>query len=212
MTALRLAAPTERIAVAHHSGPGLRAIVWVQGCSLLCTSVCLNSHLLSASGGVPVTPHDFASAVVALRRDYCDLEGLTVLGGEPFDQAEPLAQALRVVRQHGLSTMVYSGHTLIDLERHEGARALLGETDVLVDGPFIPTEYDETLIWRGSRNQRILCLSERYSPADIERAIERQRRSIFISVGGQDTFVSGAQNGATAAGLRALATRKGELP
>ena len=205
MSALRLAAPLDRIAVAHHSGPGLRAIVWVQGCSLLCTRVCLNPHLLSTSGGEETTPYELAEAIIVLKRNYRELEGLTVLGGEPFDQAAGLSIALAAIRREGLSTMIYSGHILETLEQRTGARELLRHTDLLVDGPYVEEEHDDSLIWRGSKNQRILCLTDRYCPADIDAAIARQRRSVFISISHRDAVVSGAQTRATAAALRAVA-------
>lgn len=204
---LRLSAPPERIAVGHHSGPGLRLIVWVQGCSLLCTKQCLNPHLLTRAGGHVTTAPILAAALLKLAQDFSEAEGVTVLGGEPFDQAEALAQALAPVRAAGLSVMTYTGHTLEWLRAGavEGAGRLLELCDILVDGPFVDELYDPALIWRGSSNQRVLRLSDHYTAAQIDAALSRQERSVAVSVGPRgDVSVSGAQALSTAQSLRRL--------
>lgn len=204
---LRLSAPAGAVTVARHSGPGLRLIFWVQGCSLLCTRNCLNPHLLRRGGGHLVAAPDLTRALRRLAHDFAEVEGVTVLGGEPFDQAAALALALAPVREAGLSLMLYTGHTLEELRGggSPAAARLLGLCDILVDGPFVDDLHDESLIWRGSRNQRILLLSERYRPEDIERALGAQRRAVSISLGARGAVsVSGAQKPEDARRLRRL--------
>lgn len=204
---VRLSAPPERATVARHSGPGLRLIVWVQGCSLLCTRRCLNPHLLNPDGGYSVQSWRAARALLDLAGDFDEVEGVTVLGGEPFDQAAALASALAPVADAGLSVMVYTGHRLEDLRagNEDGVDRLLALTDILVDGPFVEELYDESLIWRGSSNQRVLLMSTRYADEEVERALSTQRRAAAVSVGARgDVTVSGAQNLDTARRLRQL--------
>jgi anaerobic ribonucleoside-triphosphate reductase activating protein len=204
---IRLSAPPERIVVARHSGPGLRLIMWVQGCSLNCTRRCLNPHLLRPDGGHVVPASRLTRALLRLADDYREAEGVTVLGGEPFDQADALACALSPLRAAGLSLMVYTGHTLESLRTLPGggAAGLLGLCDILVDGPFVEELYDEGLVWRGSTNQRLLCISARYSPADIEEAIAQQGRAAAVSGSASGAVaVSGAQSPASARRLRQL--------
>jgi anaerobic ribonucleoside-triphosphate reductase activating protein len=206
-TLLRLSTPPDGMTVARHSGPGLRLIFWVQGCSLLCTRNCLNPHLLKRDGGYLITASDLERTLRRLASDFVEVEGLTVLGGEPFDQAGALAQALAPVRADGLSVMVYTGHTLEALRQSDasGVRQLLELCDILVDGSFVDELYDESLVWRGSLNQRVLLLSNRYTPEDIERALAFQQRAVSISrnIRG-DLSVSGAQKPEDARRLRRL--------
>ena len=204
---IRLSAPLDSLTVARHSGPGLRLIFWVQGCSLLCTKHCLNPHLLKQEAGYLVTPDKLGRALKGLAGDFKEVEGVTVLGGEPFDQAWALARALAPVRLSGLSVMLYTGHTLESLRRmsRPGVSRLLELCDILVDGPFLEEQYEESLVWRGSLNQRILLLSERYTQGDIEKAMARQRRAVSVSIGVRgEISVSGAQSSEAARELRRL--------
>jgi anaerobic ribonucleoside-triphosphate reductase activating protein len=204
---IELASPPERVTIARHSGPGLRLILWVQGCSLLCTQRCLNPHLLRHGGGYRVPPSRLTRVLLNYAEEFGELEGVTVLGGEPFDQAGPLTTALAPVRARGLSILVYTGQVMEDLQakNDDGVNRLLAICDILIDGPFLDALYDESLIWRGSSNQRILLLSDHYSEGDIERALAAQKRAAAISVGARgDVAVSGAQNPAAARQLRQL--------
>ncbi len=205
---LRLASPPERMSIGHHNGPGLRISLWVQGCSLRCTSRCLNQHLIPDKGGHLMPASRLTASLRRLAADYRQVEGITVLGGEPFDQAAALAAALAPVRAQGLSIMVYTGHLWEDLRasHDSGARALLALCDILVDGPFLAEQHDDSLVWRGSRNQRILRLSDRYGAADVEHGLERQRRAFYLARSPGDMVVAGAQNPTTARDLRRAAT------
>jgi anaerobic ribonucleoside-triphosphate reductase activating protein len=190
--------------MAHHSGPGLRAVLWVQGCSLLCTRVCLNPDLLDAGRGFHVEALAAAEHLLRALGNYAEAEGVTILGGEPFDQAAALAEMLTNVRKAGYSTMVYSGHRYEELRIRGGAAAaLLSVTDILVDGPFLESLYDGALIWRGSSNQRIIPLTSRYSEGDILAAQGAQGRAQFVSYGAAgDVVVSGLQSRAAGAAAR----------
>lgn len=168
-----------------HNGPGWRVPLWVQGCSIRCTTVCLNPHFLSRDGGFHHRVDDIAARLRELvDRAQVDIEGVTVLGGEPTDQASAVGRFFVAARDLGLSTMLYSGATLEALRVRSSADidALLAVTDLLVDGPFHAREFDKDLIWRGSRNQRILTLSSRYSDADVEHALATQGRSFSALV------------------------------
>lgn len=89
-------------------------------------------------------------------------DGLTLSGGEPFEQAEDCMVIARAAHNHGLNVWCYTGYTLEHLMEHGTGDqiALLAEIDVLVDGPFLLAERTLNLPWRGSRNQRIIVLKE----------------------------------------------------
>lgn len=159
-TCLRVAA---RVACTEAEGPGRRFAVWVQGCSLACPGCC-NPELFAADGGETVAVATLADELAAARTVHA-IEGLTVLGGEPSEQAEAVAALCRAARELGLGTLVFTGRTLAELQRRPEAAALLGAVDSLVDGRFDARrrEPPRGRRWIGSTNQQIVHLTPRYA-------------------------------------------------
>lgn len=149
------------VARTQSEGPGTRYAVWVQGCPLRCRGCC-NPHMLAFEGGTEVAPRDLAARILGTS----GIEGVTLLGGEPFAQAAGLATMLQVVRSAGLSTMAFSGFTLSELRERDDARDLLEQLDIFVDGSYDESQPDGERRWIGSRNQVMHFLSERYDPDD----------------------------------------------
>ena len=207
-TFLRLGHPLSTLRPTLHNGPGWRVGLWVQGCSLLCTKDCLNPHYLPAEGGFVFPVEEIASAIERTRERALEpVEGVTMLGGEPTDQIEPLTELLARVRAAGLSTMVYTGYTLEALKRKYGAQAeaLLLETDLLKDGPFREDRYRDDLQWRGSDNQRLYCLNDRYTPESLAAAFREQGKGFSILLAADGTLsVSGLQNRSAAAAVETI--------
>ena len=149
-------------------GPGIRMTVFTQGCSHSCPG-CHNGHLQPFKGGKTMTVQeimDIASANPLL-------DGLTLSGGEPFQQAEGCAALATAAQAAGLQVMAYSGYVfedllegMVDFEAHPGWKELLQSLDLLVDGPFILTKRNLLLRFRGSDNQRILDV-----PASLEAGV-----------------------------------------
>jgi anaerobic ribonucleoside-triphosphate reductase activating protein len=160
---LRVAA---RAPVTRAEGPGARYALWLQGCSIQCPGCC-NPHLFTPSGGEPVAPGALLAEMAAVRDE---IEGLTLLGGEPLDQAEALPPLLRGARGLGLSVMLFTGFTLEELRarRDPSVYDVLALVDVVVDGRFDASRLDAERRWAGSSNQRFHYLTDRYGPA-IER-------------------------------------------
>ncbi|HVQ31749.1 MAG TPA: 4Fe-4S single cluster domain-containing protein [Vicinamibacteria bacterium] len=154
-----------RVPVTRAEGPGARFALWLQGCSLRCAGCC-NPRLFEAEGGTRVSVADLLIEVAAVR---AQVEGVTLLGGEPFEQAEALAPFASGVRALGLSVLTFSGYRREELHsrRDAGVRALLAATDVLVDGRYEATRPETSRLWAGSTNQRFHYLTSRYS-AEIE--------------------------------------------
>jgi len=89
-------------------------------------------------------------------------EGLTISGGEPFLQAEALAELIRQVRKiRPMGVIVYSGYRLEELERMDGGKELLSLIDLLIDGEYIQALNDGRGL-RGSSNQRVIDMSGLY--------------------------------------------------
>ncbi len=139
------------------NGPGCRAVLWVQGCPKRCSG-CWNPAFLATHQGTDWT---IAEATNKLTQSNA-IEGVTLLGGEPFAQAKSLASLCAQLRDRNLGIMAYSGWTLEELQ-HLGSPQtdLLAHCDLLVDGAFM-ADQAAPLLWRGSRNQRLHFLTERY--------------------------------------------------
>jgi anaerobic ribonucleoside-triphosphate reductase activating protein len=134
-------------------GPGLRCAVWTQGCSVRCPG-CFNPQTWTTRGGTLMPWQELVSRVVGIR----GIEGVTLLGGEPFDQPAPLGEFAFAVREAGLSVMTFTGHVLEELPPSK----LLASTDLLVDGPFLADRPEPARPWVGSVNQRFHFLTDRY--------------------------------------------------
>ncbi|MCA1845573.1 MAG: radical SAM protein [Actinobacteria bacterium] len=166
-------------------GPGRRAALWVQGCSIRCPG-CFNPHSWPAGGGEPVGWTELAGMV----RDAAavhDIEGLTLLGGEPFDQAGPVGLLAEAVRAEGLSVMTFTGYVLEALRaagRGDWGR-LLAATDLLVDGPYLAERPEHRRPWVGSDNQRFWFLTDRYAHLAADLDAIPNRLEIRISRSGQ---------------------------
>lgn len=138
------------------NGPGARLVIFFQGCRRGCAG-CFN----------PET-HSFEEKGLYSAREVFErflkpgAEGITVSGGEPFMQPEGLLDLLREAGERGLSTVVYTGFTVEELQGDEVRKACLPLIDVLIDGPYEEASKETTLLARGSTNQRIHLLTGRY--------------------------------------------------
>ncbi len=150
--------------VTEAEGPGRRTCLWLQGCSRHCEG-CFSPHTWDS------TPHLLLSPADVIRQALDEgVEGLTLLGGEPFEQAEPLAELLRLAWAARLSTVVFTGFTheqLIAMEEPY-VREALAHTDVLIDGPYIERLRDFSRPMVGSANQRFIFLTGRYAMAHFK--------------------------------------------
>jgi len=142
-------------------GFGNRYCIWVQGCSIRCDG-CANKALWSATGGTETYTETIIEDILA-QKDL--IEGVTFLGGEPFDQVEPLGQIAECAQKQGYSVMTFTGYsykTLLD-ENNVHINRLISNTDVLIDGPFEKEKKDYSRPWVGSSNQNYFFLTERYA-------------------------------------------------
>ena len=165
-------------------GPGIRAIVWVQGCTLACPG-CIAPEKQSMVGGRSVPIDSLAHHICSLGT----IEGITLSGGEPFLQAGALVKLVAAIQKHrDLSVMAYTGYTLPYLRDHghDDQHALLALVDILVDGPFI-AERATAKLWRGSDNQCVHFLTPRY--ACLSRHVDEEGVHLDIQVGADGTVM-----------------------
>lgn len=136
--------------------------MFFQGCGRRCEG-CFNPE-------THAVPPRLLMTADALFRDFLrsGVEGITVSGGEPFLQSKGLLELLVSARvEHGLSTVVYTGFTYGEILDNPEMSLCLGHADALVDGPYDPLMPEETLLARGSTNQRIILLTGRYTARDF---------------------------------------------
>lgn len=137
------------------NGKGIRTSIFVSGCTLHCKN-CFNSEAWDFNSGKEFSSIQFFKIQELLKRPYCS--GLSILGGEPFDQHDfyfliELCKAAHALKK---DVWIWSGHQFEELRMNEDKLNLLKQCDVLVDGPFIDEKKDLSLAWRGSQNQRII--------------------------------------------------------
>ncbi len=134
-------------------GPGIRFVIFVQGCPRRCPG-CHNPQTQPLDGGYEITADEILHQI---RTDPL-LTGVTFSGGEPFLQAEKLIPIARECHKMGLHVMTYSGWTFEELYSVQNSswKQLLAETDVLVDGPYREELRSFSTKFRGSSNQRLV--------------------------------------------------------
>lgn len=159
-------------------GPGVRAVIWVQGCPLHCAG-CI------APDWIPLKAANLFSPEKILEKINLDeIDGLTFSGGEPMEQAAGLAEVARLARScKPLDLICFTGYRyerLLENPPNPGVKELLEQVDVLIDGPYIQAQND-SLGLRGSTNQRVIHLTSRLKDFDFET--QKRRIEVTISDG-----------------------------
>jgi anaerobic ribonucleoside-triphosphate reductase activating protein len=147
------------------AGPGRRLVIWLQGCAKRCPG-CANGPYL------PMRPvrRVAVAEILAMLDAAPELIGMTLSGGEPLLQADPLLPLLQEVRRRGLTTVCYTGYLREELVGPVTAR-FLALVDLLIDGEY-RRELARGGVYRPSSNQRLHFLSGRLRPADCETVAE----------------------------------------
>jgi len=139
-------------------GPGLRYVVFAQGCPHRCPH-CQNPETWDADAG-----EEFSVRQVArmLRPHGRTKRGVTFSGGEPFAQAGEIAEVAMAARQFGLDVVTYTGFTYEELiaSNDNNMLALLSASDILIDGKYVHELRALSLRFRGSSNQRLIDMAE----------------------------------------------------
>ncbi|MBG0564949.1 4Fe-4S single cluster domain-containing protein [Actinoplanes aureus] len=190
-------------------GPGERTAIWVQGCTIRCAG-CFNPHLFGVRGGVPTPPADLVARVLAT-----GTPGLTLLGGEPFEQAAGLAAVATGVRRAGRSVMTFTGYEYDQLREQaasgrDDVAALLDATDLLVAGLFRQDLLDHDRPWVGSTNQRFIRLSDRIEDVPIDVAVTPDRLEVTVTASGAVSVNGWADIETLDALLSGLPARRGK--
>ena len=150
-------------------GPGTRYCIWFQGCSRHCKG-CWAKATWAPDGGKELDAEDVLKDILATK----GIEGVTFLGGEPFEQPQALEYLAREVKEAGLSVVCFTGGKLEDIKNRE----ILNYIDLLIDGEYKEEEQDFSRPWVGSKNQRYHFLTDRYN----EKILTEYRNKIEINI------------------------------
>ncbi|MNV21995.1 Pyruvate formate-lyase 1-activating enzyme [compost metagenome] len=142
-----------------NDGNGLRAVVFFSGCKHKCLG-CHNESSWDFAAGEPFT-EDAQDQII---EDICSnplLDGLTLSGGDPFFSPNEVSDFIdRFRKRSSLSIWIYSGFIFEAIKRDPQKKNLLVKCDVLVDGKFYLSQRDSSLLFRGSKNQRIIDIQK----------------------------------------------------
>lgn len=151
------------------NGPGIRFVVFFQGCIHHCKG-CQNMDTWDPEGGVATEP----DSMISMIRNTKLLDGVTLSGGDPFMQPLEAAIIAKACHEMGLNVWCYTGYTyeqIIDGKAPEGAMELLQHIDVLVDGRFELSLKSEECKYAGSSNQRLI---------DVARTMDSGNKDIVL--------------------------------
>lgn len=161
---IRLAADLQTDSIV--DGPGLRAVIWTQGCAHNCAG-CHNPQTHDFNGGGLVPVEAVCDAIDELEYHT----GITFSGGDPMYQPEACAKIAEYAKNKGYNIWVYSGFTFEELmklsETKPIYREFLENIDVLVDGRFILEERNLNLLFRGSKNQRLIDMKKTLEKGEV---------------------------------------------
>lgn len=153
------------------NGNGIRTSIFVTGCTHKCFN-CFNEEYQDPKAGKPWTDKETEEVL-----DYVsdpNVAGLTLLGGEPFQNVDGLLPVVTKVREKvpNKDIWAYSGYTWDQLVDCPTKRQLLEQCDILVDGKFVDALKDPSLRFRGSKNQRIIDVKKSLAQGEVVIAME----------------------------------------
>ncbi|QQK07344.1 anaerobic ribonucleoside-triphosphate reductase activating protein [Miniphocaeibacter halophilus] len=152
------------------NGPGVRTTIFVTGCTLGCKN-CFNKEYQDFNYGNIWTREQTNEIVKYLKSDI--IEGMTILGGEPFDNSEDLVKIVSDIKKETKKNIwIFSGYVFEKLIKDKKNIELLKLCDVLVDGPFVEELKNLRLKFRGSENQRIIDLKKTFEENRIVKYME----------------------------------------
>ncbi len=132
-------------------GPGFRTSIYCAGCPNACPG-CHNPQSWDINTGHKMSTDEIMEVIEA-----DPFANVTFSGGDPMYQAEGFTELAKAIRQRtDKNIWCFTGFTYETLMKKEKQRALLEQIDVLVDGPFVQKLKDEDLLFRGSKNQRLI--------------------------------------------------------
>lgn len=151
-------------------GPYSRFVIWVHGCCFNCKG-CLADDTKTGNGR-QISIEELGDIILAQ-----DIEGITISGGEPFLQAQPLSALISYIRKNkDLGVIIYTGFLFNDIIKDETKFPLLKQADILIDGRY-EQDKDDGRAYIGSSNQKLYLLTDRYKNVAEEYYSAKKRRA-----------------------------------
>lgn len=163
-------------------GPGSRTVIWVQGCTLHCSG-CWNADLWDFNTKNEINVEDILKKV-----QNNNVEGLTILGGEPLDQAKSIIHLIYKVHKLRKTVMLYSGYEIHEILADPLKKRAVEISDICIYGRYHQSQRSLFLKWRGSRNQTILFNNQTYKE-NYKNLIEQNEVEIQIDTDGTITLL-----------------------
>lgn len=146
------------------NGPGVRFCIWVQGCSLRCLG-CFNPETHDFGAGFEISVADIFEMI---KRNSKELEGVSISGGEPFDQAEDVLELiLRIKKELNLSVILWTGYELHELMNFKTFSSFTEYLDLIITGRYMQSFHNPKEL-KGSSNQQYIFVSDKYSENDLK--------------------------------------------
>lgn len=153
------------------NGEGIRTSIFVTGCTHCCYN-CFNEEYQDFNAGQEWTDKETQLVVSYVKDPNC--AGLTLLGGEPFQNVDGMLAIVKAVREAAPEKPIwaYSGYVWDDIISDPSRRSLVEQIDILVDGRFVDELKDPSLRFRGSSNQRIIDVKSSLKQGEVVLAME----------------------------------------
>ena len=143
-------------------GPGLRSAIWLQGCSINCLNCC-NQEFIPNVGGTLFNPVDLAHRFIEVKKTNPNVQGITILGGEPLDQSKELYLFIKEIKNKSdLSIMLFTGYKYEKALQDELKKNVIELADLVIAGPFMQNFISNKRRWIGSSNQTVHFITDRY--------------------------------------------------
>ena len=170
--------------VSRSNGPGQRAVLWVQGCSRNCPG-CFNQDMQAFCENEIISVGDMTERILAIE----NIEGITFSGGEPFAQAQALAELAEHLAAKNLNIVIFTGYTLAELKAGTDPawQRLLAAADLLIAGPYkqdLPV--NDYLI--GSANQQLVFRTDKLKQHPDVVNNQGQTMEVIVDAAGKVTI------------------------
>lgn len=153
-----------------NEGYGLRSVIFISGCRHYCRN-CHSPESWNFNAGVPFTLKEQDDLIEEVKNNPL-LDGITIAGGDPFFSANEVSEFIKRLKSSvpDINIWIYSGFTYDEILQNQDYLSLLKLCHILIDGRFVNEQKDLTLLFRGSKNQRII---------DIHKSLESNSVQLF---------------------------------
>ena len=173
-------------------GPGLRYAIWTQGCIHNCKNcIAPDTHPLDKNGYWLGIEELYLEIEENMKKE--NIRGITISGGEPFLQAKPLVELIKRLKERTqLDIICFTGfeYSYLKNKKDKSIEYILANIDILIDGKYIE-EKNENNYLRGSSNQNMIFLSERYREYENDMKNLKNRNIEIMWINDREKFIAG---------------------